>query len=78
MLSIVIPVYNEEETVSGAVKEIKRILTDERIAFEMVFVDDGSRDRSWQIICDEHQRTTGKGRKIYPQFRKGRGNLCRS
>ena len=55
MLSIVIPVYNEEETVSGAVKEIKRILTDERIAFEMVFVDDGSRDRSWQIICDEHQ-----------------------
>ena len=56
MLSIVIPVYNEEETVSGAVKEIKRILTDEHIAFEMVFVDDGSRDRSWQIICDEHQK----------------------
>lgn len=56
MLSIVIPVYNEEETASRAVKEIKRILTDERIAFEMVFVDDGSKDRSWQIICDEHQK----------------------
>lgn len=71
MLSIVIPVYNEEEIVVEAATEIKKVLTDEHIDFEIVFVDDGSRDRSWQLICGEHQKDGRiKGVKFTRNFGK--------
>ena len=49
-VSVVIPVYNEEESVPVLWPELKAVLDAERLAFEVVFVDDGSRDRSAEII----------------------------
>ena len=49
-LSVVIPVYNEEENLPLLWPELESVLEAERITFEVVFVDDGSRDRSAEII----------------------------
>jgi len=49
-LSVVIPVYNEEENLPLLWPELRSVLDAERLDFEVVFVDDGSRDRSAEII----------------------------
>jgi dolichol-phosphate mannosyltransferase len=49
-LSVVIPVYNEEENLPLLWPELKSLLEAQRVSFEVVFVDDGSRDRSAEII----------------------------
>src|SRR2546429_5593937 len=49
-LSIVIPVYNEEDSLPLLWPELRSVLESERLTFEIVFVDDGSRDRSAEII----------------------------
>lgn len=49
-LSVVIPVYNEEENLPVLWAELRAVLETERIDFEVVFVDDGSHDRSAEII----------------------------
>jgi glycosyltransferase involved in cell wall biosynthesis len=49
-LSVVIPVYNEEESLPLLWPELSAVLDAERLDFEVVFVDDGSRDRSAEII----------------------------
>jgi len=49
-LSVVIPVYNEEENLPPLWEELRGVLDGLGLAFEAVFVDDGSRDRSAEII----------------------------
>jgi glycosyltransferase involved in cell wall biosynthesis len=49
-LSVVIPVYNEEENLPLLWPELRGVLESLRLTFEVVFVDDGSRDRSAEII----------------------------
>jgi len=49
-LSVVIPVYNEEASLSPLWDELRGVLESLGVAFEVVFVDDGSRDRSAEII----------------------------
>jgi len=49
-LSVVIPVYNEEENLPPLWEELRGVLEPLGLAFEVVFVDDGSRDRSAEII----------------------------
>ena len=50
MLSIILPVYNEESNIENAYQAIKEILLPKGIDFELVFVNDGSKDRSFEII----------------------------
>lgn len=49
-LSVVIPVYNEEENLPHLWPELRAVLESLGLAFEVVFVDDGSRDRSAELI----------------------------
>ena len=49
-LSVVIPVYNEEASLPPLWSELREVLERLGLAFEVVFVDDGSRDRSAEII----------------------------
>jgi glycosyltransferase involved in cell wall biosynthesis len=49
-LSVVIPVYNEEENLPPLWAELRAALEALRLSFEVVFVDDGSRDRSAEIV----------------------------
>ena len=55
-LSVVIPVYNEEENLPPLWAELREVLDGLRLSFEVVFVDDGSRDRSAEIIRGFRER----------------------
>ena len=50
LLSVIVPAYNEEGMVKIAAEEISRIISEAKIDYEIVFVDDGSKDRTWQDI----------------------------
>ena len=50
MLSVIIPAFNEEKTIPAAAETISSILKEADIPAELLFVDDGSRDTTWQTI----------------------------
>jgi dolichol-phosphate mannosyltransferase len=50
MLSVVIPVFNEAESLAELYRQLRRVELDEHSDAQLVFVDDGSTDGSWQII----------------------------
>ena len=49
-ISLVIPLYNEEESLPELVDWITRVMKENNFSYEILFVDDGSDDNSWQII----------------------------
>jgi len=49
-LSVVIPVYNEEESVQELTEWIAKVCLSNKISFEIIYVDDGSSDSSWEKI----------------------------
>jgi len=49
-LSIVIPIYNEEENLPILYEKLKAVLDNLGKSYEIIFVNDGSTDRSWEII----------------------------
>lgn len=51
MLSVIIPAYNEQENIANTAAVISGILDAEKIDFEIIFADDGSKDGSWEEIC---------------------------
>ena len=50
LISVVLPVYNEEKQIQESIKVIHKILKDKDINHEFVLVDDGSRDNTWKAI----------------------------
>jgi glycosyltransferase involved in cell wall biosynthesis len=69
-ISIVIPLYNEEESLNLLTAEIRKDLSQINISYEVLFVDDGSNDKSLQVI-KEICRTDKRFR--YISFRKNYG-----
>ncbi len=62
MLSVILPAYNEEKMIQKASAEIDRILAAEQIDYEIVFVNDGSKDHTWEEIekaAAQNSRVTG-------------------
>ncbi len=56
-ISIVVPVFDEQHTLATLIDEIREVADAEDLRFAIVFVDDGSRDGSWQAItelCRQH------------------------
>ena len=59
MLSIILPSYNEEKMILTAAERVGAILKEAGIDYELLFVDDGSKDQTWDMIRqaaeqDEH------------------------
>ena len=84
MISVVIPAYNEEENIRRAADTISGILKREKIPYELIFVNDGSADRTWDLIREEasedpnihglgFSRNFGKESAIFAGFRESRG-----
>ena len=61
LLSVVLPSYNEEASIPRAAKTITSILTEAGIRHELLFVDDGSQDRTWATILEQTS--------LFPQVR---------
>ncbi len=49
-ISVVIPLYNEEESIKELCEWISRVMQSHGFTYEIILIDDGSNDRSWQII----------------------------
>lgn len=49
-LSIIIPVFNEEESIPNLYRRLKQVLTETGYAFELIFVDDGSEDKTLEVL----------------------------
>ena len=49
-ISVVVPLYNEEESLPELVQWIDRVCKSEGLTYEIIMVDDGSTDGSWQVV----------------------------
>lgn len=56
MISVILPSYNEEKMIPVAAKTVAEILKSENIPYELLFVDDGSKDKTWENICAAHEK----------------------
>ncbi len=70
-LSLVIPVYNEEESLPELFEWIVRVVDANSIKAEVLFIDDGSTDQSWDVINGLHQKDPrAKGIKFNRNYGK--------
>ena len=71
MVSVIIPAFNEEEVIEKTAETIGLILKDAEIRYELIFVDDGSKDKTWEIISGlSAQNPRIKGVKFSRNFGK--------
>lgn len=75
-LSVVIPAYNEEGSIEGTVADLAKALGDAQIAFEILVVNDNSKDRTEEILRRLSQEVAGV-RYVTNTGRNGFGNAVR-
>ncbi len=87
MLSVILPSYNEEKMIAKATERMAEILQPEKIDYELLFIDDGSRDSTWAQINeaaekDSHvvgvhfSRNFGKEAAMFAGLEQARGDCC--
>ena len=85
-ISVVVPLYNEDESIPELYKWIDRVMNDNKFTFELIFVNDGSTDQSWEIISklsQEHdnvkgikfRRNYGKSPALFCGFKEAQGDV---
>lgn len=85
-ISVVIPLYNEEESIPELFAWIKRVMEVHQYSFEVIFVNDGSTDSSWNKIVElskendtvhgiRFRRNYGKSAALYQGFKKAKGDV---
>jgi glycosyltransferase involved in cell wall biosynthesis len=85
-ISIVIPVYNEDESLPELLAWIERVMQENDFSYEVILVDDGSTDRSWEVITElrhanpsvkgiKFQRNYGKSAALNEGFKAARGEV---
>ena len=85
-ISVVIPLYNEEESLPELYAWIERVMQAKGFSFEVIFVNDGSTDRSWQVIGTlsrkedcvkgiKFRRNYGKSPALYCGFKEAQGDV---
>lgn len=76
-LSIVVPLYNEEESIKELYNWIQRVMSPLNWSYEVIFVDDGSNDSSWQVIKSLRQEAEQvKGIRFRRNYGKSAGLYC--
>ncbi len=85
-ISVVVPLFNEEESLPELYAWIERVMNEHGFSFEVIFVNDGSTDSSWQVIEElsrqsEHvkgikfRRNYGKSPALYCGFKEAQGDV---
>jgi len=85
-LSIVIPLFNEEESLPELTSWIERVMTNYQFTYEILFIDDGSKDNSWNVIKElseknknikgfSFQRNCGKSAALHVGFQHANGDV---
>lgn len=87
MLSVVVPAFNEEGSVEACASRLREVLRGAEIDYEIIFVDDGSRDATWQAILEAQardgqvrgvcfSRNFGKEAALFAGLAEARGACC--
>jgi len=87
MLSVVIPAYNEEEALMNVIPALSGVLGPEKIDYEIIFIDDGSTDNTYEKIVElsgasanvygyRFSRNFGKESAIWAGLEKANGDCC--
>jgi glycosyltransferase involved in cell wall biosynthesis len=85
-LSIIIPLLNEQESLPELHQWIVKVMTAQNYTYEVIFIDDGSTDNSWDIIADLSKsnpnvkgirflRNFGKSQALHAGFAKAEGDV---
>ncbi|MBP3725854.1 MAG: glycosyltransferase family 2 protein [Bacteroidaceae bacterium] len=85
-ISVVVPLYNEAESLPELHQWIVRVMNEHRYSYEVIFIDDGSTDNSWQVIADlahtddnvraiKFRRNYGKSPALFCGFREAKGQV---
>lgn len=86
-ISVVVPLYNEEESLPELYAWIERVMHEHHFTYEVIFVNDGSTDRSWEVIESlqkenpgrvkgiKFRRNYGKSPALYCGFERAEGNV---
>ena len=85
-ISVVIPLYNEDESIPELYAWIERVMKENGFTYEVIFVNDGSTDQSWKVItelCEKHpeakgikfRRNYGKSPALYCGFKEAQGDV---
>lgn len=85
-ISVVIPLYNEEESLPELYAWIERVMREHKFSYEVIFINDGSTDGSWKVISQlskEHEcvrgikfrRNYGKSPALFCGFKEAEGDV---
>ena len=85
-ISVVVPLYNEAESLPELHSWIKRVMNENNFSYEIIFVSDGSTDNSWNVIEKlseeddavkglKFRRNYGKSPALHVGFEKAEGDV---
>ena len=87
LLSVIIPSYNEEANIKRTAETIGKVLSEAQIEYELLFVSDGSKDKTYELVCDlaqndarikglQFSRNFGKEATIFAGMAYVKGDCC--
>ncbi|MBQ4095630.1 MAG: glycosyltransferase [Oscillospiraceae bacterium] len=87
VISIIIPSYNEQDNIPVAAQRVSSLMQENNIDYEIVFVNDGSKDKTWERITEESEkncnivgvnfsRNFGKESAIFAGLKYAKGDAC--
>lgn len=85
-ISVIIPLYNEAESLPELTAWIQRVMKENKFSYEIIFINDGSTDNSWEVIeklgkedCNVHaikfRRNYGKSPALFCGFERAKGDV---
>jgi glycosyltransferase involved in cell wall biosynthesis len=85
-ISVIIPLKDEAESLPELTSWIKKVMEANAYSYEVILIDDGSRDNSWEVICEIHaaderfkgikfKRNYGKSAALNVGFREAKGDV---
>ena len=85
-ISVIVPLYNEEESLPELSTWIERVMNENNFTYEVIFVNDGSRDKSWKVIKNLAEKSTnikgisfsrnyGKSAALHVGFKDANGKV---
>jgi glycosyltransferase involved in cell wall biosynthesis len=85
-VSVVIPLFNEDESLPELCSWITRVMDQEKLSYEVILIDDGSTDNSWEVITQisaanhafkgiQFQRNYGKSAALNEGFKAAQGEV---
>ncbi|MDE6417387.1 MAG: glycosyltransferase family 2 protein [Duncaniella sp.] len=85
-ISVIVPLYNEEESLPELAQWIERVMAENGFSYEVLFIDDGSTDRSWEVITSlsksnpamkgvRFRRNYGKSPALHTGFTRAQGDV---